>query len=327
MAKLGLRCSYGGRIIPGSHEKSSYYIGGVTRTVITERLSSLSDLLSHLSETLLSDGCCLSIKYQLPGEEDLDRLISVTTDQDLHNMYETSWELQLFLFFLDEDGDEYDIGCGSDTGMEDDMNDYEQKELQRGRLLDDYELKERSGRLLEELGLRLPSSSSSPFGGGRRHPWKYDVFLSFRGEDTRSNFVSHLYDALDRNGIVTFRDDKSLEKGKSISPELVNAIEDSKIALVILSPNYASSTWCLDELLKIMECRQVMGQLVIPVFYHLQPSVIRKNFIRPKKKVKYMQACTEHEEVYLDNTEKVDKWSAALTSLANLSGFVLQRGM
>lgn len=138
--------------------------------------------------------------------------------------------------------------------------------------------------------------------------------------------MSHLYDALDRNGIVTFRDDKSFEKGKSISPELVNATEDSKVALVILSPNYASSTWCLHELLKIMECSQVMGQLVIPVFYHLQPSIIRKNFIRTNKKVKYMQACTEHEEVYLDNTDKVKKWSAALTKLANLSGFVLQPG-
>ncbi|KAH0733918.1 hypothetical protein KY285_009625 [Solanum tuberosum] len=48
---------------------------------------------------------------------------------------------------------------------------------------------------------------------------KYDVFLSFRGEDTRRNFVSHLYNALDLRGIRTFKDDKRLEIGKSISDE------------------------------------------------------------------------------------------------------------
>ncbi|GJX86842.1 Toll/interleukin-1 receptor domain-containing protein, partial [Tanacetum coccineum] len=57
-------------------------------------------------------------------------------------------------------------------------------------------------------------------------PWsfKYDVFLSFRGEDTRHNFVSHLYKALEQNGIQTYMDDKKIEKGETIDTQLIESI-------------------------------------------------------------------------------------------------------
>uniref|UniRef100_A0A0D3AQ72 ADP-ribosyl cyclase/cyclic ADP-ribose hydrolase n=2 Tax=Brassica oleracea TaxID=3712 RepID=A0A0D3AQ72_BRAOL len=67
--------------------------------------------------------------------------------------------------------------------------------------------------------------------------WKYDVFLSFRGEDTRKNYVSHLHKELVNKGIVTFKDDKRLEISDFISPELSTAIKESRFALVILSKN------------------------------------------------------------------------------------------
>ncbi|MCH83638.1 TMV resistance protein N-like [Trifolium medium] len=75
---------------------------------------------------------------------------------------------------------------------------------------------------------------------------KHDVFLSFRGEDTRYNFISHLYAELCRKNIKTFID-YELVRGEKISPALSKAIEESKIYVVILSEHYASSTWCLDE--------------------------------------------------------------------------------
>ncbi|XP_031255494.1 toll/interleukin-1 receptor-like protein [Pistacia vera] len=105
---------------------------------------------------------------------------------------------------------------------------------------------------------------------------KYDVFLSFRGEDTRKNFTDHLYAALHQKGIFTFRDDEELERGTEISSELLKAIEESRFSIVILSKNYASSTWCLDELAKIVECMEVKEQKVFPVFYGVDPSEVRK---------------------------------------------------
>ncbi|KAM7462111.1 hypothetical protein LguiA_030232 [Lonicera macranthoides] len=106
--------------------------------------------------------------------------------------------------------------------------------------------------------------------------WNYDVFLSFRGEDTRKNFTDHLYDALTRAGIRTFRDDDQLPRGKHIPFQLMKAIEESRISIIVFSKNYASSSWCLDELVKVLECKNTRGQLVLPVFYDVDPSDVRK---------------------------------------------------
>ncbi|KAG4910172.1 hypothetical protein HKD37_20G056802 [Glycine soja] len=82
--KLRLMCSYGGHIVPRPHDKSLCYVGGDTRIIVSERATSLADLSTRLSKTFLN-GRPFTLKYQLPNE-DLDSLISVTTDEDLENM-------------------------------------------------------------------------------------------------------------------------------------------------------------------------------------------------------------------------------------------------
>lgn len=151
--------------------------------------------------------------------------------------------------------------------------------------------------------------------------WSYDVFLSFRGEDTRKSFVDHLYTTLHEKGIHAFRDDLELRRGKFISPELLNAIENSRFAVVIFSQNYADSSWCLEELTKIVECnKQNIGQTVIPVFYGVDPSVVRK------QKESYGDAFAKHEENLegLDEKNKIKAWRDALKDAANISGFDVQ---
>ena len=143
--------------------------------------------------------------------------------------------------------------------------------------------------------------------------WNYDVFLSFRGEDTRFNFTDHLYANLIRRGIHTFRDD-SLKRGEEIAPELLKAIEESRFSLVVFSENYARSRWCLDELLKIMKCRKEMKQTVVPIFYHVDPSHVRH------QEERFGEAFSNYKDDTEEMKEKLQSWRSALTEAANIGG-------
>ncbi|XP_034674791.1 disease resistance protein RPV1-like isoform X3 [Vitis riparia] len=142
----------------------------------------------------------------------------------------------------------------------------------------------------------------------------YDVFLSFIGVDTRDSFTAHLHRQLCRNGINTFLDDEGLERGQVITPALVTAIENSKVSIVVLSENFASSRWCLEELVKILECRRTKGQRVIPIFYNIDPSDVRN------QRGKFGETMVKHEK-NLANRERVQIWRDALTEVADLSGW------
>ncbi|XP_059654440.1 disease resistance protein RPV1-like [Cornus florida] len=144
----------------------------------------------------------------------------------------------------------------------------------------------------------------------------YDVFLSFSGVDTRNKFTGHLLAALDRHGFNIFRDDTKLRRGEEIGPGLLKAIKQSRISVIVFSENYASSKWCLDELVKIMNCKEELNQIVIPIFYDVQPSDVRS------QRGCYAKAFANHRKRF--NLESVKKWRLALTQAANLSGYVLQ---
>ncbi|KAK2657664.1 hypothetical protein Ddye_010716 [Dipteronia dyeriana] len=161
------------------------------------------------------------------------------------------------------------------------------------------------------------SSSSSDSHGFQ---WEYDVFLSFRGEDTRNTFTDHLYTALTDRGIYTFRDDERLERGKEISSELLEAIGRSRFSIIVLSKNYASSTWCLQELADALECMDTQEHKVFPVFYNVNPSDVRE------QSGDFKTAFRKHEKDCKDNLDKVKRWRSALTRVGSLSGRHLQEG-
>ncbi|XP_024042983.1 TMV resistance protein N-like [Citrus clementina] len=150
-----------------------------------------------------------------------------------------------------------------------------------------------------------------------RNNKKYDVFVSFRGEDTRDNFSSHLYSALSRQNIQTFIDDQ-LNRGDEFSESLVNAIEASAISVIVFSEGYASSRWCLDELVKILECKKEYAQIVIPVFYRVDPSDVRN------QTGSFGNSFSKLEERFKENSKKLQTWRNALKEAATLSGFPSQ---
>ncbi|XP_054780048.1 disease resistance protein RPV1-like [Prosopis cineraria] len=159
------------------------------------------------------------------------------------------------------------------------------------------------------MALVAASSSSS----AQSLPKKYDVFISFRGEDTRCNFTSHLHDGFRNKRIITYID-YQLPKGDEILPALWQAIEDSYVSVVVFSKNYASSRWCLNELAHIIHCKRDQGHIVIPVFYKVDPSHVR-NQTGP-----YKQAFEKFERDPRVNQPDIQRWKQALTEAANLAG-------
>ncbi|XP_048430341.1 disease resistance protein RPV1-like isoform X2 [Pyrus x bretschneideri] len=146
----------------------------------------------------------------------------------------------------------------------------------------------------------------------------YHAFLSFRGQDTRKGFTDHLYRALELAGIHTFRDDDEIKRGENIESELDKAIQESQVSIIVFSKDYASSRWCLNELLKIVERRNTdRRHVVLPVFYDVDPSDVRK------QRGSFAEAFATHEERFSTEMDKVEQWRRALGDVASLAGMVL----
>jgi len=105
--KMKFLCSFGGKILPRPSDGKLRYVGGETHIISIRKNTTREELVN---KTL---GICNqphTIKYQLPGE-DLDALISVSSDEDLQNMveeyyglerHEGSQRLRIFLIPLGE---------------------------------------------------------------------------------------------------------------------------------------------------------------------------------------------------------------------------------
>ncbi|CAM8976340.1 unnamed protein product [Rhodiola kirilowii] len=151
-------------------------------------------------------------------------------------------------------------------------------------------------------------SESSSF----KNSFEYQVFLSFRGEDVRRTFVDHLYDALKGSGFKVFRDNDGLDHGQDIQSKLYQAIERSQLSIVTFSRRYADSRWCLDELVKIMNCRATLGHTVLPVFYNVEPTHVRH------QSGPYKEAFIAHKLRF--EMGRVNNWRLALEQVADLKG-------
>ncbi|CAI0421109.1 unnamed protein product [Linum tenue] len=152
-------------------------------------------------------------------------------------------------------------------------------------------------------------SSTRPLPAGN-----YEVFLSFRGPDVRTTFADSLYHFLDHSKIRTFFDDEGLRKGEKIAPSLVQAIQESKIYIPILSQGYASSKWCLEELsLMVKSLNQNQGHILLPIFYFVEPRDVRR------QEGSYSRAFRQHSRNH--DAETVKEWKEALQVVSNMKGW------
>ncbi|XP_048442499.1 disease resistance protein RUN1-like [Pyrus x bretschneideri] len=163
--------------------------------------------------------------------------------------------------------------------------------------------------------VRTTQGTSSNSNTHRRY--HYGVLLSFRGEDTRKTFTDHLYIALINAGYRTFRDDDELETGEDIKSGLKQAIQMSRTSVIVFSKDYASSRWCLNELVEIVDHKRTSSDhVIIPVFYDIDPSHVRK------QTGSVAEAFARHRKT--EPPDMMERWRKALAEVANLAGKVLQ---
>ncbi|XP_043687942.1 disease resistance protein L6-like [Telopea speciosissima] len=162
--------------------------------------------------------------------------------------------------------------------------------------------------------LDCASSTSTAFTTG----WSsYDVFLNFRGEDIRNNFTGFLNLILIDKGIDVFIDSEKLWTGEAIDPALGRAIDGSKISIPVFSQGYADSKWCLLELAQIYECHESNRQLVLPIFFNIEPSHVRN------QTGNFEEAFGEHEKNFEPHT--TESWRKALKEIGSLKGEVIDK--
>ncbi|XP_057868797.1 disease resistance protein RUN1 [Cryptomeria japonica] len=149
-----------------------------------------------------------------------------------------------------------------------------------------------------------------------RRDKRYHVFLSFRGPDVRNTLVAHLYQALCAAGLYVFIDSDKLEKGEIIELSLERAIESSAICIPIFSKDYAGSIWCLKEAAAMLST----PDLIIPLFYHLNPTHVRYplNDSSP-----YKQSFEKYSTQVRYPREEIDGWKDALLEICKRSGWTL----
>ncbi|XP_039155969.1 disease resistance protein RPV1-like [Eucalyptus grandis] len=147
---------------------------------------------------------------------------------------------------------------------------------------------------------------------------EYQVFLNFRGTDTRHGFTDFLYNNLVDAGVRVFRDEDELHIGEVIGENLLRAINSSKIYIPIFSKTYASSKWCLRELAHIVDnvSKLDVEKSILPIFFNVEPEDVKL------KTPLYNDAFLEHEKRF---TEEVEAWKKALAQVDEIKGWNVKK--
>ncbi|XP_048141205.1 disease resistance protein L6-like [Rhodamnia argentea] len=147
---------------------------------------------------------------------------------------------------------------------------------------------------------------------------KFEVFLSFRGPDTRDNFTSCLYHDMAEKGIRVFKDSEELRVGQKIEGEILQALEDAQIYIPIFSTGFASSAWCLREVAHMVDCtlKSDGKKVILPVFFDVEPDDVKL------KTNLYRDALSEHEKKY--SSHEVKRWEDALVEVPTKVGWKLE---
>ncbi|KAJ4839419.1 hypothetical protein Tsubulata_033536 [Turnera subulata] len=173
-----------------------------------------------------------------------------------------------------------------------------------------------------------PITRSSPFSSVLHHSphppaptSRYDVFISFYGDDVRGKFCYDLYEALEKERIKAFLDEKSMEKGSTIDSEIIRSIQESRFSIIILSENFAFSSYCLDELFAIYQLTQRKAHRALPIFLKVKTDDVYQLTGKIGEAFKHHESRVGGMEI-IKQTVRIFEWKTAMHSVAGMVGWV-----
>ncbi|GKE38638.1 TMV resistance protein N, partial [Tanacetum coccineum] len=141
-----------------------------------------------------------------------------------------------------------------------------------------------------------------------------------KGKRATSCAASHLKGALTRHGFsISDHTRLPIVGSQDVRSQLLKAIEESEIYVVVLSLSYPYSTRCLDELVFIMDSLpKFKKRKIFPIFFNVEPSDVRS------QEGSFKEAFQDHENHV--NPERVQRWRQALKDAGQSCGITLQNG-
>lgn len=148
----------------------------------------------------------------------------------------------------------------------------------------------------------------------------YDVFINHRGPDVKKTLASYLYYCLVARGLRVFLDIEEMQEGESLTSQIEGAIRTAFIHIAIFSPTYAESSWCLDELVQMLES----GSKIIPIFHTVKPSELTSENGKYAQQLRQLEEKTDQEGKPRYDPATIRKWKTALSEVDKSTEFDLE---
>ena len=98
---------------------------------------------------------------------------------------------------------------------------------------------------------------------------EYDIFLSHANSD-KISYVEDLYNSLSKLGVKIFYDKDAIKWGDNWKEKIINGVQNSEFAILVISNNYFGREWTEKELYELLNRQNRVGQkIILPILYNI----------------------------------------------------------
>ena len=107
---------------------------------------------------------------------------------------------------------------------------------------------------------------------------QFDLFLSHANKD-KLVYVDELYSSLSKLGIEIFYDKNSLSWGDNWKQRILNGVESSEFAIIVVSKNYFGREWTERELNEFLQRQNSTSQkIILPILYEISHTDLQEHY-------------------------------------------------